>query len=139
MPYNRVKLAEMTTTNDEYLDLDEIAKRLEVTKRTIERLVEEYAKKLKRSKRRNGRKFLYLWADMLMCAKIHTKLERDKTPSPSIKKQYMKLQQIEEMKRENARLILEKEKDRATISSLLEHNVRLQVENDLLKRDTGPF
>jgi len=74
MPFNKEKLAEMTAESEEYLDIGSIAERLGVVNRTIERLIEEYAKKLKKSKRRRGRKVLYLWADILWCAKVHTKI-----------------------------------------------------------------
>ena len=74
MPFNKLKLATMTAESEEYLDIGSIAKRLEVVNRTIERLIEEFAKKLKKSRRRSGRKILYLWADILWCAKVHTKI-----------------------------------------------------------------
>ena len=73
MPYNKSKLAEMTAEREEYLDIGSIAERLEVSQREIERLIEEFSKILKKSRRRSGRKFLYLWADILWYAKAHTK------------------------------------------------------------------
>ena len=103
MPYDKLKLAEMTATNEEYIDKSEIAERLGVTKRTVERLIEEYARKLRKSRRRQGRKMIYLWADILRYAKIHTGIEKENIPSPSIKKAYTK-QRIQELEAENKRL-----------------------------------
>jgi len=73
MPFNKLKLSEMTAVNEEYLDIGCIAERCEVSNRTIERLIEEFTKNLKKSRRRSGRKILYLWVDILWCAKVHTK------------------------------------------------------------------
>ena len=75
MPYNKLSLSEITVENEEYLDIDSIAERLEVSNRTIERLIEEFAKKLKKSRRRRGRKIVYLWTDVLESAKVHTKTD----------------------------------------------------------------
>lgn len=75
MPYNKLSLSEITVESEEYLDIDSIAERLEVSNRTIERLIEEFAKKLKKSRRRRGRKIVYLWTDVLESAKVHTKTD----------------------------------------------------------------
>jgi len=107
MPFNKLKLAEMTATNEEYLDIGSIAERLGVVNRTIERLLEVFAKKLKKSKRRSGRKILYLWSDILKCAKIHTGVETESVPSVAIKKAYT-LQRVKELEAEVERLTQEK-------------------------------
>jgi len=103
MPFNKMKLAEMTATSEEYIDNNEIAERLEVTKRTVERLIEVYAKKLKKSKQRQGRKILYRWADILRCAKIHTGIEKENIPSVAIERAYTK-QRVMELEAEVERL-----------------------------------
>ena len=103
MPFNKLKLAEMTADSEEYLDIDSIAERLEVVNRTIERLIEVFAKKLKKSKRRSGHKILYLWSDILQCAKIHMKIEREGTPSVAITRPYME-QRVKELEAEIERL-----------------------------------
>jgi len=107
MPFNKLKLAEMTAESEEYLDIGSIAKRLEVVNRTIERLIEKFAKKLKKSRRRQGRKILYLWSDVLQCAKIHTRVEIESIPSVAIKKAYTK-QRVRELQAEVERLKHEK-------------------------------
>ena len=103
MPYNKLKLAEMTAESEEYLDIDSIAERLEVVNRTIERLIEVYAKKLKKSKRRSGHKILYQWADILKCAKIHKGIEGEGVPARAIEKAYTK-QRVKELEAEIERL-----------------------------------
>jgi len=90
MPYNKLSLAEMMAESEEYLDIGSIAERLGVVNRTIERLFEVFAKKLKKSRRRSGRNFVYLWSDVLQCAKIHTRIESEATPSVAIKRAYTK-------------------------------------------------
>jgi len=110
MPYNKVKLAEMTATIEEYIDIDEIARRLEVTKRTVERLTERYAKKLKKSRKRKGRKIQYLWSDILKYAKVYTGLEKENISAIRNKRQDTKerlKEQIGEFKEENKRLKIE--------------------------------
>ena len=103
MPYSKVKLAEMTATGEEYIDIDGIAERFGVVPRTVERLIEVYAKKLKKSRKRQGRKILYKWADLLKYAKIYNKVENDDTPSVAIKRAYTK-QRVKELEAENERL-----------------------------------
>ena len=103
MPFNKLKLAAMTATDEEYLCLEGIAERLEVTKRTIERLTEKFAKKLKKSRRRCGRKIVYLWSDILKCAKIYARVENENVPSRTIQRAYTK-QRIKELEAENERL-----------------------------------
>ena len=103
MPYNKEKLATMTATCEEYVDIDEIAERLEVVNRTVERLIERYAKKLMKSRKRQSRKILHLWADILKYAKIHTGIDREGIPSVAIKRAYTK-QRIKELELENERL-----------------------------------
>jgi uncharacterized protein YceH (UPF0502 family) len=103
MPYNELELSAMTATCEEYIDIGDVAMRLHVDKRTAERLIEEYAKKLKKSRKWQGRKFLYLWADVLHCAKIHVGIENEGVPSASNTKAYMK-QRIEELEAEVERL-----------------------------------
>jgi hypothetical protein len=68
----------MSATNDELIDIESIAERFRVDKRTVERLIEKYAKKLTKNRRSQSRKILYRWADVLMCAKIHTGVEVEK-------------------------------------------------------------
>ena len=103
MPYNKTRLAEMTATSEEYVDIDGIAERLDVVNRTVERLVERYAKKLKKSRKRHGRKILYLWSDILKYVKIHTGIEREGIPSVAIKRAYTK-QRVKELEAEVERL-----------------------------------
>lgn len=105
MPYNELKLAELTTTCEEYIDKDEIAKRLGVVKRTVERLIEAYRKKLKHWRRR-GKVLEYLWSDILKCAKIHKGIENENVPSVAIKRACMK-QRIKDHVAEAVRLINE--------------------------------
>ena len=103
MPYNKTKLAEMTATNEEYIDIDGIAERLDVVNRTVERLIERYAKKLKKSRKRSGRKILYLWSEILKYAKIYNKVEKEDIPSVAIKRAYTK-QRVQELEAEVERL-----------------------------------
>jgi len=111
MPFNKVKLAAMTTTSEEYISKEEIAERFDVTKRTVERLVEVFAKKLKKSKQRQGRKILYLWADILQCAKTHIGIVKEDIPSVAIERAYTKQRVIEleaevrRLREENIRLL----------------------------------
>jgi transposase-like protein len=106
MPFNKLSLAEMTAECEEYVDIGTIAERLGVHNRTVERLIEEFRKKLKRWRRR-GRTIEYLWADVLECAKVHMKIENDGTPSVAIKRTYTK-QRIKELESEVERLTQEK-------------------------------
>jgi hypothetical protein len=106
MPYNKLRLAAMMATDEEYIDTETIAERCEVHKRTIERLFEVFAKKLKKSRRRSGRKIVYLWSDVLHCAKIHKGIESEGTPSVAIKRAYTK-QRIKELEAEVERLTQE--------------------------------
>ena len=103
MPYNKLKLAAMTATENEYIDKETIAERLGVTLRTVERLLEEYARELKKSRCRHGRKMKYLWADVLRHAKFHTGIEKENNPSVTIKRAYTK-QRVQELEAEVARL-----------------------------------
>ena len=108
MSYNKSRLAAMTAESEEFISKDEIARRFGVTKRTVERLIERYARKLKKSRRRQGRKILYLWAKVLWCAKLYTKIEKENIPSPSIKREFTK-QRVRELEAENERLRIELE------------------------------
>ena len=103
MPFDEEKLATLTATSEEHLDKEEIAERLGVTIRTVERLIEAFAKPLKRNRRRKSRKWLYLWADVLYCARIHTGLEKEYVPSAAIRKAYTK-QRAHELEAEIERL-----------------------------------
>jgi hypothetical protein len=103
MPYNKLELAAMTATSDELLDIEGIAKRLEVDNRTVERLIEKYAKKLKKSRWRRGRKIMYQWADILRCAKLHTGIEKEDAPSVAIMRAFTK-QRVKELEAEVERL-----------------------------------
>ena len=107
MPYNKLSLAEMMAESEEYLDIGNIAERLGVVNRTIERLIEVFAKKLKKSRRRQGHKIVYQWADVLECAKVHMKIESEGTPSAAITRAYTK-QRIKELEAEVERLKQEK-------------------------------
>ena len=102
MPYNKLKIAAMTATSEEFIDKNEIAKRLELHKRTVERLIERYQKRLKNRQRRS-RKIVYLWADILKCAKIYLGIKKENIPSVAIKKAFTK-QRIKELELENERL-----------------------------------
>jgi len=108
MPFNREKLVAMTATNVEYLDSGGIAKRLGVTKRTVEQLVRRYARILDvDSLWRNGR--LYRWSDVLECAKIHTGITTSISISPKrLLEQQQHLRRLEyeigRLKSENSRL-----------------------------------
>ena len=112
MPYSKTFLV-LTTEGDEYIDKDEIGKRLGVTMRTVERLIKKYVKKLKKYRRKYGRKFLYLWAEILICAKLHKGVERENIPSTAIKRAYMK-QRAQELESENKRLKEEHDDRRVT-------------------------
>jgi hypothetical protein len=90
MPFDKLKLADMTATSDEYIDIEGIAERCDVCKRTAERLIEKYAKKLKKSRQRQGRKILYLWSDILYYAKVHMEIEKENAPSGAIQRAYRK-------------------------------------------------
>ena len=98
MPFDKVRLADMMAANDEYIDIDEIARRLGVVKRTVERLLEVYARKLKKSRRRQGRKFLYHWADILWYAKVHSGVEKENIPAIRNKRQNTNEQLKEKIK-----------------------------------------
>ena len=98
----------MTVEDEEYLDTGSLAERLEVCSRTIERLIDDYAKKLKRSRRRQGHKIVYLWSEVLHCAKLHTGIETENAPSVAVKRAYTK-QRIKELEAEVERLRQENE------------------------------
>jgi DNA-binding transcriptional ArsR family regulator len=98
----------MKTEVEEFVDIDTIAERFGVHHRTIERLIEEYARKLKKSRRRQGRKILYRWADILKVAKHHTGVEKEHIPSRAIKRAYTK-QRIKELEAEVALLTQERD------------------------------
>ena len=102
MPFNKLKLVAMTTTDEEYLCLDEIAERCEVHKRTVERVIEKFRKKLKHWRRR-GKTKEYLWSDVLKYAKIHAGIEKENVPSGAIQRAYTK-QRINELEAEVERL-----------------------------------
>ena len=110
MPFDPTKLAAMTAESEEYLDLDSLAERLGVVNRTIERLIEDYAKKLKRSRRRRGHKMFYLWSEVLHCAKLHVGIEKEHVPSGAVKQAYTKQRireleaEVEHLTQENNRL-----------------------------------
>ena len=108
MPFDPTKLAAMTAESEEYLDLDNLAERLGVSSRTVERLVEAFSKKLKRSRRRRGHRMFYLWSEVLHCAKLHTGVETENAPSVTIRKRYTK-QRIKELEAELERLRQENE------------------------------
>jgi transposase len=103
MPFDKLRIAAMTAEDEEYIDIETIAERFGVTKRTVERLIENFKKKLKKSRWRRGRKIAYLWSDVLKCARIHTKIETEGTPSGAIKRAYTK-QRIRELEAEVERL-----------------------------------
>lgn len=106
MPFDKLKLAAMTVTDEEHVSIEEIAERLDVHLRTVERLIEKHRKKLK-NWRRQGHKKLYLWSDVLKCAKIHKEIECDDTPSVAVKRAYTR-QRIKELEAEVERLTDEK-------------------------------
>ena len=106
MPFDIESLSAMTAEGEEYLDIDSIAKRLGVSSRTVERVIERFARKLKKSKRRQSRKILYRWSDVLKCAKIHTEIESENVPSGAIKRAYTK-QRVKELEAEVERLTQE--------------------------------
>jgi hypothetical protein len=139
MPYEKVGLATMVATSDEYVNKEEIAQRLNVHNRTVERLFERYMKKLKKSRRRRGRKIEYLWSDVLECAKIHTGIEKDKTPSTSIRKLFKKQQYLQELEVENEKLKVEYQQLWNQYQWLLKENERLQSENNRLMNERVPF
>ena len=104
MPFEKLSLAAMTATSDEYVCTEGIAERFDVSKRTIERLIERFAKKLRKSRRRRGRTIEYLWSDVLQCAKTYTGIiEKENVPSVAIKKAYTK-QRVKELEAEVERL-----------------------------------
>jgi len=92
MKLNKEKLAAMTATSEELVDKTEIAERFGVSKRTVERLIEANARILRKSRRRQGRKMMYPWSDVLKCARIHTGIEQESISSTAIKKAYTKQQ-----------------------------------------------
>ena len=106
MPFDIESLSAMTAESEEYLDIDSIAERLGVSSRTIERLIERFARKLKKSRRRQSRKILYRWADVLKYAKIHTGIEKENAPSVAIERPYTK-QRVKELEAEVERLTQE--------------------------------
>ena len=99
MPFDEVKLAAMTAKSEEYVGKEEIAEQFGVTKRTVERLIEKFSKRLKKSRRRQGRRIEYRWADVLRCARIHTGIERESVPSVTIRTAYTK-QRVKELEAE---------------------------------------
>jgi len=106
MPFNKLSVAAMTAESVEYLDLDNLAERLEVSNRTIERLIKVFAKKLKKNRRRRGRTMEYLWSDILKCAKLYLGIETESTPSIAVKRGYTK-QRVKELEAEVDRLTQE--------------------------------
>ena len=106
MPFNKLRIAAMTAESEEYLDTGTIAKRCEVSERTIERLIEVFAKKLKKNRRRRGRTIEYLWSDVLRCVKIRTGVETEGGPSVAVERAYSK-QRVQELKAEVERLTRE--------------------------------
>ena len=91
MPYDHAKLAAMNADDpEEYLTKEQIAKRLGIHSRNVERLVERFQEKLRRNQRpkiENGkRKVSYRWTVILECAKIHTGLLEIETPSKAVKR-----------------------------------------------------
>ena len=96
-----------TVEGDEYVDKDVIARRLGISTRSVERLIEKNGKKLKKSKRRCGRKILYLWTDILMCFE-QERVKKEHRPSKAIQRAYTK-QCVQELKAENDRLRKEHE------------------------------
>ena len=103
MPFNKADILCMSTDTEEYLSVEEIAGRFGVSERTIDRVIEKYAKKLKKNQRREGRKKLYFWPDVLKCVKLHKGLAKEETPSVTIKKKHTK-QRLAELEKENAQL-----------------------------------
>ena len=107
MPFDIESLSAMTAEGEEYLDIDSIVKRLGVSSRTIERVIEKFARKLKKSRRWRGRKFEYIWSDVLKYAKIHTGIESENVPSDAIERTYTK-QRVKELEAEVKRLTRER-------------------------------
>lgn len=103
MPFDRASLAAMVVEDDEYVNKEQIAERLGVTPRTVERLIEANTKTLKKYRRRKGRKVIYLWSEVLRCAKIHVGIEKVNGPSLSMKRACTK-QRILELEDEVKRL-----------------------------------
>ena len=103
MPFDKLSLAAMTATDEEFIDKVEIANRLAVTERTVERLIEKFRRKLRKHSRRQGRKIAYLWSDVLKYAKIYAGIERENVPSAAIMRAYSK-QRIKELESEIERL-----------------------------------
>lgn len=86
MGFNREHILAMVPEKDNYLDTDQIAEHFGVHSRTIERLIENYRKKLKKHRKRRGRKILYPLDVVLKIVKLHIGIEKEHVPSAAIKK-----------------------------------------------------
>lgn len=80
----------MTAEEGEFVDKEQIAERLGVTPRTIERLIQANAKTLNKRLQRDGAKKKYLLSEILRCARIHVGIEKENGPSASMKREYTK-------------------------------------------------
>jgi regulator of replication initiation timing len=143
MPFNREELAEMTATREEYVDNEGIAKRLGVSNRTVERLIERYEKSVRIHKVWYGSVLLYRWCDVLECAKIHAEITKEYVPSKRLFTQQQHLQKlkdgneylkdvIEQLEDKNEQL-----KNRA--KQLINEIEILRDENDELQNRLVPF
>lgn len=91
MPYDRNALATMTANDpEEFVNIKQIAERLDIDERSVQRLAERFKVKLKKhgcSRLENGkRKTAYRWAAILECAKIHVGLLEEGKPSRTVKR-----------------------------------------------------
>ena len=103
MPFNKADVLCLSNGSAEYVSIEQIATMFGVTFRTVERLIEAHKKTLKKNHRRDGRKKLYFWPDVLKCVKLHKGLAKEETPSVTIKKKHTK-QRLAELEKENALL-----------------------------------
>ena len=77
MPFNKAVLAAMTAETGVFVTKAQIAKRLEVSQRTVERLIYVHGQKITQAHIRNCRKILYCWPSVLEYAKIYAGVYRE--------------------------------------------------------------
>ena len=95
MPFNKANILCLSNETAEYVNKEQIAAMFRVTLRTVERLIEEYNKKLKKNRCWKGNRYEYYWPDVLLCVKLHMGIAQENIPSTTIKKAYTKQRIIE--------------------------------------------
>jgi len=105
MPFNKADILCMSNELAEYVNKEQIVTQFGVKMRTVERLIEEYNKKIKKNRRWRGNRYEYYWPNVLWCVKLHTGIAQENIPSTTIKKKYTKQriieleEQLEELKK----------------------------------------